>query len=171
MQSTIALERQEISITEAAPAFPALHRRDRHPEGAHGRGRLEHPRPRACRARPTRRQPLAQPRRVPARAARRSWRSSTRKWQRELDYRLIKELWAFSDNRIAVRFAYEWHDDCGNWFRSYGNENWEFDAARADAARHRQHQRPADRREPSASTTGRWAAGPTITRGLSDLGL
>jgi len=50
-----------------------------------------------------------------------------RKWQRELDYRLIKELWAFRDNRIAVRFAYEWHDDSGNWFRSYGNENWEFD--------------------------------------------
>jgi len=52
----------------------------------------------------------------------------TRKWNRELDYRLIKELWTFHDNRIAVRFAYEWHDDSGNWFRSYGNENWEFDA-------------------------------------------
>jgi nuclear transport factor 2 (NTF2) superfamily protein len=51
------------------------------------------------------------------------------KWARELDYRLIKELWAFTHNRIAVRFAYEWHDDAGNWFRSYGNENWEFDAA------------------------------------------
>jgi hypothetical protein len=50
----------------------------------------------------------------------------TRKWQRELDYRLIKELWGFRDNRMAVRFAYEWHDDSGNWFRSYGNENWEF---------------------------------------------
>jgi uncharacterized protein len=50
-----------------------------------------------------------------------------RKWARELDYRLIKELWAFSENRIAVRFAYEWHDDSGNWLRSYGNENWEFD--------------------------------------------
>lgn len=53
----------------------------------------------------------------------------TRKWQKELDYRLIKELWAFTGDRIAVRFAYEWHDDSGNWFRSYGNENWEFDAA------------------------------------------
>ena len=51
----------------------------------------------------------------------------TRKWNRELDYRLIKEVWAFRDNRIAVRFAYEWHDDSGQWFRSYGNENWEFD--------------------------------------------
>ena len=51
----------------------------------------------------------------------------TRKWQRELEYRLIKELWAFDGNRIAVRFAYEWHDAAGNWFRSYGNENWEFD--------------------------------------------
>lgn len=50
----------------------------------------------------------------------------TRKWQRELDYRLIKELWGFTGNRIAVRFAYEWHDAGGNWFRSYGNENWEF---------------------------------------------
>jgi nuclear transport factor 2 (NTF2) superfamily protein len=50
----------------------------------------------------------------------------TRKWAKELDYRLIKELWAFGGNRIAVRFAYEWRDDSGNWFRSYGNENWEF---------------------------------------------
>lgn len=50
------------------------------------------------------------------------------KWERELDYRLIKEVWAFRDNRIAVRFAYEWHDAAGRWFRSYGNENWEFDA-------------------------------------------
>ena len=51
----------------------------------------------------------------------------TRKWNRELDYRLIKELWAYHGNRIAVRFAYEWHDDSSQWFRSYGNENWEFD--------------------------------------------
>ncbi|MBT2119672.1 DUF1348 family protein [Dyella sp. LX-66] len=49
-----------------------------------------------------------------------------RKWDRELDYRLIKELWAFGGHRIAVRFAYEWHDDAGQWYRSYGNENWEF---------------------------------------------
>jgi nuclear transport factor 2 (NTF2) superfamily protein len=52
-----------------------------------------------------------------------------RKWARELDYRLIKELWACAGRRIAVRFAYEWHDDAGNWFRSYGNENWEFNDA------------------------------------------
>jgi hypothetical protein len=51
-----------------------------------------------------------------------------RKWARELDYRLIKELWSYDGNRIAVRFAYEWHDDSGQWFRSYGNENWEFNA-------------------------------------------
>ena len=51
-----------------------------------------------------------------------------RKWSKEHEYRLIKELWAFTEHRIAVRFAYEWHDDAGNWFRSYGNENWEFDA-------------------------------------------
>jgi len=50
-----------------------------------------------------------------------------RKWSRELEYRLIKELWTFGENRIAVRFAYEWRDDSGHWFRSYGNENWEFD--------------------------------------------
>ncbi len=53
----------------------------------------------------------------------------TRKWTKELDYRLIKEVWAHDGNRIAVRFAYEWRDDSGNWFRSYGNENWEFDDA------------------------------------------
>jgi len=51
-----------------------------------------------------------------------------RKWSRELEYRLIKELWSFTDDRIAVRFAYEWHDDSGQWYRSYGNENWHFDA-------------------------------------------
>ncbi len=59
-----------------------------------------------------------------------------RKWQRELDYRLIKEVWACAGNRIAVRFAYEWHDDRGQWFRSYGNENWEFDAEGLMAVRH-----------------------------------
>ena len=52
----------------------------------------------------------------------------TEKWRREIGYRLVKELWAYTDNRIAVRFAYEWHDDQGSWFRSYGNENWQFDA-------------------------------------------
>lgn len=52
-----------------------------------------------------------------------------RKWQRELDYRLVKEVWAFRENRIAVRFAYEWHDESKAWFRSYGNENWEFSAS------------------------------------------
>ncbi|WIX32416.1 nuclear transport factor 2 family protein [Salinicola sp. JS01] len=59
-----------------------------------------------------------------------------RKWARELDYRLIKELWAFDGERIAVRYAYEWHDDSGNWFRSYGNENWRFDANGLMAERH-----------------------------------
>ncbi|MBB2166845.1 nuclear transport factor 2 family protein [Gluconacetobacter aggeris] len=53
----------------------------------------------------------------------------TRKWAREQEYRLIKEVWAFRENRIAVRFAYEWHDETGQWFRSHGNENWEFDEA------------------------------------------
>lgn len=59
-----------------------------------------------------------------------------RKWARELDYRLIKELWAFTENRIAVRFAYEWRDDSGHWFRSYGNENWEFDELGQMRVRH-----------------------------------
>ncbi|MEU5658952.1 nuclear transport factor 2 family protein [Streptomyces sp. NPDC047737] len=60
----------------------------------------------------------------------------TRKWAGELDYRLIKELWAYTDDRIAVRFAYEWHDGAGNWFRSYGNENWEFDDSGLMRTRH-----------------------------------
>jgi len=59
-----------------------------------------------------------------------------RKWARELDYRLIKEVWAYAGNRIAVRFAYEWHDDSGQWYRSYGNENWEFDAHGLMQVRH-----------------------------------
>ncbi len=60
----------------------------------------------------------------------------TRKWQREGEYRLIKELWAFSEARIAVRFAYEWHDENGQWYRSYGNENWYFDDQGMMAERH-----------------------------------
>ncbi|MEU7583283.1 nuclear transport factor 2 family protein [Streptomyces sp. NPDC041068] len=60
----------------------------------------------------------------------------SRKWARELDYRLVKELWAHDGNRIAVRFAYEWHDDSGQWYRSYGNENWEFDDDGLMRARH-----------------------------------
>ena len=59
-----------------------------------------------------------------------------RKWAHELDYRLIKELWTFDGNRIAVRFAYEWHDDSRNWFRSYGNENWEYDQYGLNTTRH-----------------------------------
>jgi len=60
----------------------------------------------------------------------------TKKWNREQQYRLIKELWAYTGDRIAVRFAYEWHDDAGNWFRSYGNENWEFDGNGLMRSRH-----------------------------------
>jgi len=94
----------------------------------------------------------------------------TRKWARELDYRLIKELWAFTDNRIAVRFAYEWHDDSGNWFRSYGNENWEFDETgemrRRIASINDLPIRDADRKY-------HWPLGrrPDDHAGLSDLGL
>jgi nuclear transport factor 2 (NTF2) superfamily protein len=94
----------------------------------------------------------------------------TRKWDRELDYRLIKELWNFHDNRIAVRFAYEWHDDSGNWFRSYGNELWEFDA------RGLMRRRVASINDAPISESERkyhWAPGrrPDDHPGLSDLGL
>ena len=94
----------------------------------------------------------------------------TRKWTRELDYRLIKELWAFRGNRIAVRFAYEWRDDSGHWFRSYGNENWEFDGnglmARRIASINDLPIHEADRKY-------RWPLGrrPDDHPGLSDLGL
>ncbi len=93
-----------------------------------------------------------------------------RKWARELDYRLIKEMWAFTDNRIAVRFAYEWHDDSGNWFRSYGNENWEFDQSglmkRRLASINDLPMKEQDRKY-------RWPLGrrPDDHPGLSDLGL
>jgi len=93
-----------------------------------------------------------------------------RKWAREIEYRLIKELWAFHDNRIAVRFAYEWRDDSGSWFRSYGNENWEFDEQglmrRREASINDLPIREADR-------LFRWPQGirPADHPGLSDLGL
>ncbi len=77
------------------------------------------------------------------------------KWQHELDYRLVKELWAFTGNRIAVRFAAEWHDTSGAWFRSYGNENWEFDDDGPDATSSGMHQRHADREQRSESFSGR----------------
>ena len=86
-----------------------------------------------------------------------------RKWNKELEYRLIKELWAFTENRIAVRYAYEWHDDSGNWFRSYGNENWEF-GGWPDAAPLLVYQRHADQGA-TASSIGRWGVARMITRG------
>jgi len=82
----------------------------------------------------------------------------TRKWQRELDYRLIKGSLVFRDNRIAVRFAYEWHDDSGNWFRSYGNENWEFD----EHGLMRRHIAPADQRERSRVSLAARPSVPTV---------
>ena len=93
-----------------------------------------------------------------------------RKWERELDYRLIKELWAFAGHRIAVRFAYEWRDDSGHWFRSYGNENWEFDERGLMRMRHASINdlpiRDADRKF-------HWPQGrrPDDHAGLTDLGL
>jgi nuclear transport factor 2 (NTF2) superfamily protein len=94
----------------------------------------------------------------------------TRKWQRELDYRLIKELWACRENRIAVRFAYEWHDDSGQWFRSYGNENWEFDAEGLMAVRIASIN---DRPIAEADRLYRWPASrrPDDHPGLGALGL
>jgi nuclear transport factor 2 (NTF2) superfamily protein len=94
----------------------------------------------------------------------------TRKWAKELDYRLIKELWAFTENRIAVRFAYEWRDDSGNWFRSYGNENWEFDP---DGVMQRRFASINDLPIKEADRKYRWPLGPRPAGhpGLSDLGL
>jgi len=94
----------------------------------------------------------------------------TRKWQRESDYRLIKELWTFAGNRIAVRFAYESHDETGQWFRSYGNENWEFDANGLMTARHASIN---DLAITFAERLFRWPSGPRPSDhpGLSDLGL
>ncbi|MBS0389180.1 MAG: nuclear transport factor 2 family protein [Proteobacteria bacterium] len=93
-----------------------------------------------------------------------------RKWARELDYRLIKELWAFRDNRIAVRFAYEWHDDSGQWFRSYGNENWEFDA---DGLMQRRIASINDLPIAAGERKYHWPAGPRPAdhASLSELGL
>lgn len=93
-----------------------------------------------------------------------------RKWARELEYRLIKELWAFTDNRIAVRFAYEWCDDSGHWFRSYGNENWEFDEHGLMRARHASiNDLPID----EAERKFHWPQGrrPDDHPSLSELGL
>ena len=94
----------------------------------------------------------------------------TRKWTRELEYRLIKELWAFAGNRIAVRFAYESHDDSGTWFRSYGNENWEFDE---NGLMQRRHASINDLPIAEADRLYRWPQGrrPDDHPGLSDLGL
>ena len=93
-----------------------------------------------------------------------------RKWAHELDYRLIKELWAFTENRIAVRFAYEWHDDTGQWFRSYGNENWQFNAA---GLMHRRFASINDLPITDDEREFHWALGrrPDDHPGLTELGL
>ena len=152
------------------PPIAALHPRDRSREGPPRRGWLEHARPGQGGA---------------GLHADSEWRNRvefvhgreeivallTRKWAKELDYRLIKELWAFTGNRIAVRFAYEWHDDSGNWFRSYGNENWEFDDDGLMRHRHASiNDRPDRRGRPQVPLAAR-AAVPDDHPGLSDLGL
>ena len=93
-----------------------------------------------------------------------------RKWARELDYRLNKELWAFLNNRISVRFAYEWRDDAGNWFRSYGNENWEF---AENGLMHRRFASINDKPITAADRKYHWPQGrrPDDHPGLSGLGL
>lgn len=94
----------------------------------------------------------------------------TRKWNNELDYRLIKEMWAFTDNRIAVRFAYEYHNDSGNWFRAYGNENWEFSS---DGLMHRRIASINDYPIKEEDRKYHWPLGrrPDDHPGLSELGL
>jgi len=94
----------------------------------------------------------------------------TRKWAKELEYRLIKELWAFDGNRIAVRFAYEWHNEPGHWFRSYGNENWEFDD---NGLMRRRYASINDLPIAEAERKFRWPQGrrPDGHPGLSELGL
>ena len=94
-----------------------------------------------------------------------------RKWARELDYRLIKEVWTFADNRIAVRFAYEFHDDSGNWFRAYGNENWEFDSNGLMRARHASINDLPIKESERRFHWDRSAPRPADHPGLSDLGL
>ncbi|MCH9651485.1 MAG: nuclear transport factor 2 family protein [Deltaproteobacteria bacterium] len=93
-----------------------------------------------------------------------------RKWSHEIEYRLIKELWAFRDNRIAVRFSYEWQDDSGNWYRSYGNENWEFDERGLMARRIASIN---DLPIPESDRKYHWPLGrrPDDHPGLSELGL
>ena len=94
----------------------------------------------------------------------------TAKWAREMEYRLIKEVWAFHENRIAVRFAYEWHDESDRWFRSYGNENWAFDA---DGAMQQRHASINDLEITKVDRKFHWPLGrrPDDHPGLSDLGL
>lgn len=93
-----------------------------------------------------------------------------RKWKKELDYRLIKELWAVEGNRIAVRYAYEWHDDSGNWFRTFGNENWEFDE---NGLMQRRYACLNDMPILASERKFHWPLGrrPDDHPGLSDLGL
>lgn len=93
-----------------------------------------------------------------------------RKWKKELEYRLIKELWAFTENSIAVRYAYEWHDDSGNWFRSYGNENWELGA---DGLMERRFSCINDMPIKESERRFHWPLGrrPDDHPGLSDLGM
>jgi nuclear transport factor 2 (NTF2) superfamily protein len=130
---------------------------------------MEQPRPCPRRACLYQGQPLAKPLGIFSRA-RGDRRIPNRKWANELDYRLIKELWAFHENRISVRFQYEWHDDSGHWFRSHGNEQWEFDGdglmSRREASVNDVAIAPEDRKF-------LWPAGPRPAGypGLSELGL
>jgi nuclear transport factor 2 (NTF2) superfamily protein len=94
-----------------------------------------------------------------------------RKWELELEYRLIKELWAFSDDRIAVRFAYEWHNERGEWFRAYGNENWQFDASGLMSHRHASINDVPIQASDRKFHWDRAAPRPPDHPGLTDLGL
>ena len=116
----------ESGIVHGPPAASTFHRRDRCTEGADGRGRMEYTRSCSGFARLYNRQPLAEPRKsFQGREAIEAF--LTRKWSKELDYRLIKETGPFATTALRCALPTNWRDDSGNWFRSYGNENWEFD--------------------------------------------
>jgi nuclear transport factor 2 (NTF2) superfamily protein len=140
---------------DAGPSpFAAVHPRERDSEGAPRRRWLEHSRSGRSEFINGRSEIIA---------------FLSRKWAKELDYRLIKEMWAFTGNRIAVRFAYEWHDDLGHWYRSYGNENWEFNDDGLMVSRHASIN---DLPILEADRKYNWVLGHRPdNHGLSDLGL
>ena len=142
-------------MTESLPPLPAVHSRNRAAEGSGRRGRLEHLRPANASAgrTPSTRNGETGSEHIVGRDEIVAF--LTRKWQRELDYSLRKSLWSFHDNRIAVRFQYECHDATGQWYRSYGNELWEFSRVGFDGPPGGQHQRRRRSTSPNGAISGR----------------